>query len=149
MVDREDGASTRGRSCNLALVGQYQGQGASWVSPTYGHCAYMSSAFPTDLLGKNPGVHVVDAQNPADPVLSDTLTSPAMVGGTWESLKVNAKRGLLGAVAGGPIVGVGYFSVYDIAHDCAHPTLLNSFGSTQLTMPANGLGHEGGWAPTG
>jgi hypothetical protein len=109
----------------------------------------MSSAFPTDLLGKNPGVHVIDASNPADPVLSDTLTSPAMVGGTWESLKVNAKRGLLGAVAGGPIVGVGYFSVYDISKDCAHPTLLNSFASTQLTLPANGLGHEGGWSPDG
>ena len=72
-----------------------------------------------------------------------------MLGGTWESLKVNTKRGLLAAVGGGVLVSAGTFDVYSIKNNCAHPVLLNSLASTELTAPANGLGHEGGWAPDG
>ena len=149
LVDRDSGRNTQGYSCNLSLVGHYQGEGASWVNPTYGHCAYLSSSFPSTLTAKHPGVSVVDVSDPAHPVLSATLTSASMLSGTWESLKVNQRRGLLAAVSGGAVVGTGFFDVYDISHDCAHPRLLNGILGTQLTLPVNLLGHEGSWSPDG
>jgi hypothetical protein len=149
LADRTDGASRRGYSCDLTLVGQYQGLGSSWVSQSFGHCAYMSVAWPNELATSDPGVGVIDVSDPAHPRFVETLQSPAMIGGTWESLKVNAARGLLGAVSVGQNDSAGFFSVYDIAKDCDHPVLLNSLGSSALTLPANGLGHEGGWAPDG
>lgn len=147
--DRLNGRNEVARSCNLALLGQYQGEGASWVSASYKHCAYLSAAYPGTLLSTNPGVHVVDVSNPQRPVLTAVLSSPAMAGGTWESLKVNAARGLLGGVAGGSVLGVGLFDVYDIRTDCAHPKLLSSLAEPRLSVPANGLGHEGDWSPDG
>lgn len=144
-ADRKSGRNKSAYSCNLQLVGQYQGEGASWVSPSFGHCEYQSSSFPTDLLAKHPGVSVIDAADAAHPKLSTTLTSPAMLTGTWESLKVNEKRGLLAAVSGGPVEGALFFDVYDISQDCAHPKLLN----TGLQLPANLIGHEGQWSPDG
>lgn len=149
LIDRESGRSARGYSCNLALVGRYQGSGASWVSPSYGHCAYMSSAFPSSNAGPRPGVNVIDVSDPTKPALSARLTSPAMAGGTWESLKVNERRGLLAAVAGGVTIGVGSFDIYDISRDCAHPRLLNGVGGSNHTLPVNTLGHEGGFSPDG
>src|SRR5205807_3898017 len=38
--------------------------------------------------------------------------------------------------------GGGFFDVYDVKADCAHPKLLAS-------VPINGLAHEGNWAPDG
>jgi hypothetical protein len=147
--DRRDGRSAVARSCNLALLGQYQGEGASWVSASYQHCAYMSSAYPGTLMSKKPGVRVLDVSDPRHPVLTAVVSSPAMAGGTWESLKVNVERGLLAGVAGGTVLGVGLFDVYDVKTDCAHPKLLSSLTEPRLSMPANGLGHEGDWSPDG
>lgn len=145
----QEGASKTGTSCNLELVGQHQGKGASWVSPTYKHCTYTPSSFPASFTDGDPGVHVIDASDPRRPFRSATLKSPAMMFGPWESLKVNEKRGLLGGVAVGPVVAGGLFSVYDIKDDCAHPKLLNGVGDSDLTLPANALAHEGGWSPDG
>src|SRR5690606_17833857 len=96
----------------------------------------------------HPGVHVVDASDPAQPVLAGNLTAPSMAIGTWESLKVNEARKLLGGVAVGPLVGGAFFDVYDIS-DCANPVHLNGIGDTSLSFPSNLLGHEGNWAPDG
>jgi hypothetical protein len=60
----------------------------------------------------------------------------------WESLKLNQARGLLAGVFVADVQGAGFFDVYDVKTDCAHPKLLAS-------VPVNGLGHEGGWAPDG
>lgn len=149
LADRQSGRSQQGYRCNLVLVGQYQGMGASWVNPVYDKCAYLSAAFPSDLTTATPGVSVVDVSNPSNPVRSAVLASPAMAGGTWESLKVNPTRKMLAAVAGGPLVGVAFFDVYDLSHDCRSPQLLNGLLGTPLTLPANVLGHEGGWSPDG
>ncbi|HVT34142.1 MAG TPA: hypothetical protein VHE37_01055, partial [Nevskiaceae bacterium] len=146
--DRNSGRSLLGYSCNLQLLGQYQGQGTTWVSASYRHCAYHGQTV-TSIASSTPGVNVVDVSDPAHPVLSERLTSPAFLGNTWETLKVNEARGLLGGVMVGPILGAAFFDVYDISGDCAHPVLLNSVGESQLTLPANTLGHEGNWSPDG
>lgn len=148
LADRESGRSRLGYSCNLRLVGRYQGEGSSWVSQSYRHCAYTSTHSPSAAV--HPGVQVIDVRDPQHPRRVGSLTSPAMLG-TWESLKVNPARGLLAAVSAPSPAGngVGYFSVYDIRTDCLHPRLLNSFASSDLTLPANGVGHEGNWSPDG
>ena len=149
LADRKSGRSTEGYNCNVDLIGQYQGQGAGIVSATYEHCSYTGSTFPTNYLGPNAGVQVIDASDPGAPVLSEVLTEPAMVGGTWETLKVNKERGLLVGTGVAILEGAGYISVYDISQDCAHPRLLNTGTGSQLTMPMPITTHEGDFSPDG
>jgi hypothetical protein len=146
--DRDSGRSQLGYRCNMELVGQYQGQGTTWVSQSYDTCAYHSQAFPSSVTSEAPGVHVVDVSEPKNPVLATRLTSPAFLGNTWETLKVNEERQLLGGVQVGPLLGAAFFDVYDIS-DCKNPKLLNSVGTDQLSIPSNLLGHEGNWSPDG
>ncbi|MDR3414602.1 MAG: hypothetical protein P4L83_00315 [Nevskia sp.] len=152
LADRKSGRNLQGYHCNLALVGQYQGTGASVVSPSTATCAYMSTSGtlldPLQALEPAPGVLVVDASNPARPALSTSLAGPSMLIGTWESLKVSEPRRLLGGVAVGGLVGAGFFDVYDIS-DCAHPVHSNGLAGTALELPDNVLGHEGNWSPDG
>lgn len=149
LADRKSGRSTQGYNCNIDLIGQYQGQGAGIVSATYKNCSYTGSTFPASFVGPNPGVQVIDASDPRNPRLSAVLTEPAMVGGTWESLKVNQKRGLLVGTGVAMLQGTGYISVYDISQDCAHPRLLNTGAGSQLNMPMPITTHEGDFSPDG
>ncbi|WP_072812260.1 LVIVD repeat-containing protein [Rhodococcus zopfii] len=149
LADRTSGRSTDGYTCNIDLIGQYQGQGAGPISPTYGDCAYLASTFPTNLLGEDAGVQVLDVSDPAHPVRTAVLTEPAMVGGTWESLKVHEGRGLLVGTGVGLIESAGYISVYDISEDCAHPRLLNTTTGSLPNMPVPITTHEGAFSPDG
>lgn len=146
-ADRESGRSAGGYSCNLELVGQDQGQGASWVNPSYDHCAYVAQHFPS--VERTPGVRVLDVSDPAHPKQTATLSSVAMLG-TWETLKVHPGRKLLAAVSAlAPVgQGVGFLDVYDVS-DCAHPRLLNSVAETALGLPVATFGHEGEFSPDG
>jgi hypothetical protein len=103
LADRKSGRNKQGYSCNLRVLGQYQGEGTSVVSPSYARCAYLSTAFGgLDLATKkSAGVQVLDVSDPREPRRSTTLTSPAMATNTWESLKVNERRGLLAGVSVG------------------------------------------------
>jgi hypothetical protein len=148
-ADRASGRSTEGYRCNLSFVGGLQQQGGGILSPTYDHCSYTGTFFPGNLLnGAAPGVHVLDVSDPTNPEHTATLNEPAMLGGTWETLKVNTARKLLAATAVPVTTGTAYFSIYDIS-DCAHPVLLNPGPGTDLTMPLPFLSHEGGFSPDG
>lgn len=149
-ADRDSGRSKQGYRCNLSLVGQYQGTGATWVQPSYRHCSYLGSFFPTTLQAKSPGVQVVDASDQRHPRLSTVLGSSAMVSGTWETLKVHPGRGIL-AAAGTPVPpGVGGLTLdlYDVKSDCAKPRLLNGLLGP-LTVPQPVLSHESAFSPDG
>ncbi|MDV8070678.1 hypothetical protein R4P64_29530 [Rhodococcus sp. IEGM 1366] len=146
--DRMSGRSQQGYRCNVSLVGSYPGKGGGITSVTFDHCSYTGSFFPGNLIGNSSGVQVLDISDPADPKPTATLTEPAMLGGTWESLKVNVKRKLLAATAVPVGVGAAYFSIYDIS-DCAHPRLLNPGAGTNLGMPLPIMSHEGGFSPDG
>jgi hypothetical protein len=154
-----------GFNCNLQLLGQFKGEGGSWSAATFkdraGHtCAYYATGYIKNMLtGEaitrvNPGVPVIDITDPAKPVRTMSLTTPAMMD-PWESLRVNPRRQVLaadfgsGAGNGGPEV-----DFYDLSGDCRNPQLLSSTavgtGSDGgITLPKAPLGHEGNFAPDG
>ncbi len=146
LSERVSGRSAKGYRCNLEQVGQWQGPGATWVSASYRHCAYVGTRFGPQA----PGVQVLDVRDPARPRLVGRLRTPGMLG-TWETLKVNEQRGLLAAAfAGGPGgSGAGAFEVYDLGDDCTKPRLLSSLDGPGVPRPANLFAHEGGWSPDG
>ncbi len=137
MEDRISGRSQQGYSCNLELVGQHQGKGASWQMAWHDDCAYFGTAFAGAA-----GTQVMDVSDPTAPVKTAALQTPAMVD-PWESLKVNERRALLAADAGWNVGGPMFFDVYDLSGDCSQPALLSS---TPMAFP---IGHEGEWAPDG
>ncbi len=140
LIDRVSGRSQQGYSCNLELVGQWQGDGAGWQHAWYEDCAYYGT---TAREGReHDGVVVIDASEPTNPRPSEYLTSPAMID-PWESLKVNERRGLLGAVDGTDGAGSPYFDLYDLKGDCRHPQLEAS------VLMDNAGGHEGNFASDG
>src|SRR4051812_35585711 len=97
-----------GFSCNLQLLGQVKGDGANWQTTEWREgrgknrkaCAYHGTAAPsanTAFPRTNYGVRVIDVSDPTKPVNTAYLTTSAMLD-PWESLKVNERRKLLGAV---------------------------------------------------
>ena len=71
------------------------------------------------------GVYVLDMSDPAHPVHTDNLLTPAMQS-PHESLSLNAKRGLLAADMGNPPFNPGFVDIYDVSQDCRHPVLKSS-----------------------
>jgi hypothetical protein len=99
---------------------------------TYEDCAYYGSGAVTGFT------QAVDVSNPSLPLPTSVLTSQAMTN-PWESLQVNAKRGLLVADS----TTSPNLDIYDISGDCRNPELISS------TNMAPALGHEGWFAPDG
>jgi hypothetical protein len=79
--------------------------------------------------------------DPAHPVITDVLRSPAMQS-PHESVRLNQKRGLLVADMAYPTTNPGFVDVWDVSQDCLHPTLKSS-------SPMGILGHESGFSPDG
>lgn len=157
-------AGFAGFSCNLKLVSQLQGEGASWSAATYTdkkgqtcfyHSTMGSPAFnnPAAPPRVNPGVPVINITDPAHPVRVSSLTSTSMMD-PWESLRVNTARGILAADNGVNGGGGPEIDLYDISSDCTSPQLLASVpvgtGADGGIIPATQpLGHEGGFSPDG
>ena len=151
LAEIDAGLPMQGFTCNTDLVGQYQGEGASWQLTAWKNCAYFDQRHATEgtvspdggPLEANPGTVVVDVSDPTHPVATTWLTSAAMID-PWESVKVNPARQLLGAgqrpQTGGPGDG---FADYDISADCKAPVL-----KADVHLPGS-LGHTGQWAPDG
>jgi len=157
-ADRASGRSGQGYACNLELVGQWAGEGASWQMAWFDDCAYygqamllpggtVGQAIPNDVVRngpnragyQNPGTVVIDASDTANPVATAYLTTRAMLD-PWESLKVNEQRQLLGGVEqGGPAL-----DLYDLSVDCRQPTLVAA-----PDLAGGVRGHAGDFAPDG
>ncbi|HEX5268286.1 MAG TPA: hypothetical protein VFW24_16080 [Acidimicrobiales bacterium] len=149
-ADVADGYAAAGYRCNTQQVSQFGDVGGYRVQryvDSAGHvCAFYDSTllFPTNAVEgstHNTGVFVLDMSNPAHPVQTDTLRTPAMQS-PHESLSLNTARGLLAADLGNPFAYPGFVDIYDVSHDCLHPTLDSS-------LPIGVLGHEGGFSPDG
>lgn len=141
IAERMTGAALKAYNCNLELVGQFQGEGATWQMASFDRCAYYGTGNRDGQQRK--GVVVVDASDPRHPVATAYLDARAMWD-PWESLKANAARKLLAAVQADNGNGLEPgFAVYDIS-DCRHPVLKSS-----VVLDAAVKGHAGQFAPDG
>ncbi|MGV9408363.1 LVIVD repeat-containing protein [Nocardia sp. NPDC003693] len=147
-ADRDNGRSTEGYHCNISRIGQFDGHGGGVVSGAFDSCVYIGSFFPGSLSGPAVGVQVLDVSDPTRPELAGALTEPAMLAGTWETLKVHPDRKLL-AAAGAPfLTGAGLLSIYDLT-DCRNPRLLNTGAGSDVSQPLPITAHEAGFSPDG
>ena len=152
-ADHDSGRAAEGFTCNTELVGSFTRPTVigtvggfkveRYVDRTGRECAYYDTTllFPSNLLDNNAGVNVLDMSDPTQPLLTDRLTSLAMLS-PHESLVVSQQGGVLAAVLGNPALAPGVVDVYDVADDCRHPQLRSS----SLTGV---FGHESGMAPDG
>ena len=148
--DYESGRAAKGYSCNARLVSRFGETGGyrveRYVDKAGNECAYWDSTllWPNtvpDQGTEGPGTYVLDMSDPANPVHTDTLETPAMQS-PHESVRLNQKRGLLVAAMGYPTWQPGQIDVYDVSQDCRYPVL-------QSSTPMGVVGHEGGFAPDG
>jgi hypothetical protein len=155
-ADLASGRAAQGYTCNASQVSHIGGQpefsgslGGYRVhryTDKVGHvCAFYDTTllFPANLSAEptDTGVWVLDMTDPARPTHTATLRTLAMQS-PHESLSLNTKRGLLGAVFANPAAHAGQFDLYDLTHNCLQPTLAAS-------LPVGILGHEGSFAPDG
>jgi hypothetical protein len=145
------GAAANGFTCNLSFVAHQGSSGGfkvfSYTDPAGHMCAYYDTAllFPTNAISlanaPSTGVAVLDMSDPSHPVQTATLTALPMLS-PHESLSLNAKRGLLGAVLGNPATLPGDVAFYSLSQDCRHPVL-------DFTGLLARFGHEGAFSPDG
>jgi hypothetical protein len=143
-----------GFSCNLQLVGQSKGDGASWQFASFTDrngkkCAYHDTSSST--VGRtHVGAVVLDVSDPENPHPTTYLTSLSMID-PWESLKVNQARELLAGDYGLNSTGADGIDVYDLSEDCRYPQLLASTNRLGVggSNPVLVNGHEGAFSPDG
>jgi hypothetical protein len=156
-ADYESGRALKGYRCNTVQVGHHGKRSAlgsggfkvqRYTDVTGRTCAYYDSALMVGLNvpglltgGAGLGVVVLDMTDPAKPLRTANLITPAMLQ-PHESLLVNQKRGLLAAVMGTLATAPGILDVYDVSKDCRHPRLMS-------TTLSGVMGHESGFAPDG
>lgn len=145
-ADIASGRAAKGYRCNAVLVSHIAspaGYKVARYADRHGHqCAYYDSTrayVPGGLSGE--GTYVVDMTNPWKPVVTEKLTSPAMLS-PHESLLSHQGRGLLVAAMGYVATAPGVVDVYDLKADCRHPKMLAS-------TPIGILGHESAFSPDG
>ena len=151
-ADYDSGRAAEGYTCNTEEVG-HQGSSGGFKTLRYtdsqGHtCAFYDSTLliGRDIIqgifnGDGQGVVVLDRTDPAHPVRTANLVTPAMLS-PHESLLVNERRGLLAAELGTAATLPGVLDIYDVKTDCRHPKHL----STTLSSL---FGHESGFSPDG
>jgi hypothetical protein len=148
LADFTSGRAAKGYQCNAVQVSKTGTTGGfktfRYTDRTGRVCAFYDGTllFPTAAVhGEAGGVHVLDMSDPARPVETARLVTPAM-DSPHESLALNAKRGLLAAGMGSPATAPGVVDIYDVSQDCRHPVL-------QSTSPLGILGHESGFSSDG
>ena len=148
--EHASGRAAQGYYCNTQTVGRIGTKGGYRVEryvDAAGHeCAYYDTTllYPTNAIfpgGAPTGTDVLDMADPAKPVRTATLLTPAMQT-PHESVAINEKRGLLAAVMGNPAFAPGIIDIYDVSQDCRAPVLRSS-------LPAAIVGHEGNFSPDG
>ena len=148
LADYASGRAAKGYTCNAVQLGHTGSTGGfktlRYTDRTGRVCAFYdgTNLFPTSLVhGQVPGTHVLDMTDPARPVETADLVTPAM-DSPHESLVVSQRAGLLAAGMGSPATAPGIVDVYDVSNDCRHPVL-------QSSTPLGILGHESGFSPDG
>ena len=157
-AEHESGRAAEGYTCNTVMVSNYVPPGVvtgtatgtiggfkveRYTDSTGRDCAYYDTTllYPTNLVDAEGGVNVLDMSDPANPVRTAQLLSPAMLT-PHESVVVSQQAGVLAAVTGNPGFYPGIVDVYDLKADCRTPQLRSS-------TPFGFLGHESGLSPDG
>ncbi|MEO7804301.1 MAG: hypothetical protein ABIS18_07970 [Actinomycetota bacterium] len=157
LADFSSGRAALGYRCNTSKVSQV-GSSAGGTGGSGGYrvfrytdaqnhvCAIYDTTllFPANAQAagtKLSGTWVLDMTDPANPIHTATLMTPAMQS-PHESLSLNQTRGLLGAVFANPAAHHGQLDLYDVSQDCRKPTLKSS-------LPVGILGHEGSFSKDG
>lgn len=157
-AEHESGRAAEGYTCNTVMVSNYVPPGVvtgtatgtiggfkveRYTDSTGRDCAYYDTTllYPTNLVDVEAGVNVLDMSDPAKPVRTAQLISPAMLT-PHESVVVSQQAGVLAAVTGNPAFYPGIVDVYDLKADCRTPQLRSS-------TPFGFLGHESGLSPDG
>jgi hypothetical protein len=153
----------KGFNCNLELIAQSRGEGASWMHAFFTdrdehRCSYYDTSSPVNgtVNRTHLGTVVVDTTDPRRPTETAYLSTTSMLD-PWESLKVHTGRELLLAENGTNAAGGPQLDVYDISGDCRYPQLLSSVATgTSANGDASALpagevlkGHEGNVSPDG
>ena len=153
IADHTSGRAAKGYTCNAELVGRYGKESPQgtiggfkverYVDSAGRDCAYYDTTLlaPTSLIDVEAGVNVLDMSDPANPVLTDKLVTPAMLS-PHESLVVSQKRGVLAAVLGNPAFYPGLVDVYDIS-----PTAATRCSSRRPRSASSAT--RAAWPPTG
>lgn len=151
--DHDSGRAAEGYTCNTEIVGSYVVQNSVGTVGGFkverytdkdGHdCAYYDTTlmWPTNVFDAEAGVNVLDMSDPANPVRTAELVTPAMLS-PHESVVVNTTRGVLAAVTGNATFYPGMVDLYDLSQDCRSPVLKSS-------APTGIFGHESGISPDG
>ena len=149
-ADFDSGRAAKGYFCNARQVSHTATTGGyrveRYVDKAGHECAYWDSTllWPHNIPDQGtegPGTYVMDMHDPAHPLITDVLRTPAFQS-PHESVRLNAKRGLIVADMGYPTWMPGFVDVFSVKQDCRHPEL-------QSSTPMGLLGHEGGFAPDG
>jgi hypothetical protein len=135
LAERFNPGPPKAYNCNLELVGQFEGEGASTDIEVFDDCAYYSTA-PNPTM-RHPGVAVLDVSDPRNPTAIEYLDSPAMLK-AHESLEISLARKLLLA-SNMPST----FDIYDISN-CRSPILKSS-----LNLPDGLVSHGGQFTADG
>lgn len=147
-ADRISGRSKEGYACNMEMVGQHQGEGASIISAVAGHCAYLPTSYAGTRQKMQQGVQVIDVSDPDHPRWVKSLTTRAFQLGTWETMKANPAGTILAGAGVGLLFGADKLDLYDVS-DCVNPRLLNKDASGLESQTVKNLAHEAEWSPDG
>jgi hypothetical protein len=139
----------KGYRCNLTPFGEHGPSGGfkveRYVDEAGHECAYYDTTllFPTNAGNLSDGPDRrgrARHERPDEAEQTATLVTPAMQT-PHESLLVNAKRGLLAAVAGNPLFAPGQVDLYDLTRTAG--------AGLSPRLPVGVLGHESGFSPDG
>jgi hypothetical protein len=139
LAERFAPGPARSYSCNLELVGQYEGEGSAFGMNVFGNCAYYSTWQNPKM--KHPGVTVLDVTDPGKPYPTAYLDSPAMLSAN-ENLEFDVNRRILLASKWPTTTGAP-FDVYDLTADCRHPVLLTSISIPHMQSHAGEFVSDG------
>ena len=149
-------AGFQGFNCNLQLVAQSKNEGGSWQAAFFedragNKCGYYDSSSVSAGRTKR-GTAVINTTQANTAEATTFLTTTGMLD-PWESLKVNDRRQLLGAVNALNGNGGPELDLFDLSGDCRNPQLLSTLsvglndGTNQYVAAVRG--HEGNFAPDG
>ena len=140
LAERFSPGPSKAYTCNLELLGQFEGEGASDGLDMFDSCAYFS-IIPGPGI-QHPGVAVMDLSDVRRPTAVLYLSSPAMLD-SQESVAVSRTSKLLiassmSAPDPAPI------DLYDLEADCRHPVLRSSVSFAHLYSHAGQFTSDGG-----